>query len=203
MIKLPPKYLRTINDPNSDWTDLTYRNLITNLLPIIQADGNHLIHGDVVYEAIQEIQKTTADNPKIWTILKDLLEEVYPDHLPDDFDSEEARLEAIMLATNLALQATVIRQQIDDDIEKEKDKNKATMSEIKKLKTGKSYSCFCKCCQKRVQLTFSEDWEQTKGELQKERLLLKVGERTDWDDRYARAFKAYKKLIALVEERHW
>lgn len=139
MIKLPPKYLRTINDPNSDWTDLTYRNLITNLLPIIQADGNHLIHGDLVYEAVCEIQKTTADNPKIWVILKDLLEEVYPGQLPDDFDSENAKLKAIMLATNLALQATVVRQQIDDDIEKEKDRSKAVVAEIKRLKAGKSH----------------------------------------------------------------
>lgn len=140
MIKLPPKYLRTINDPNSDWTDLTYRNIITNLLPIIQADGNHFIHGDTVYEAVLEIQKTTADNPKIWIILKNLLEEVYPGQLPDDFDDEETKLEAIVLATNLALQATVIRQQIDDDMEKERDRNKAVVTEIKKLKAGRS--CF-------------------------------------------------------------
>lgn len=138
MIKLPPKYLRTINDPNSDWTDLTYRNLITNLLPIIQAGGSHLIHSDLVYEAVCEIQRTTADNPKIWIILKDLLEEVYPGHLPDDFDSEDAKLKAIVLSTNLALQATVVRQQIEDDIEKEKDRSKAVAAEIKRLKAGKS-----------------------------------------------------------------
>lgn len=50
---------------------------------------------------------------------------------------------------------------------------------------------------------FSEDWEQIKSELQKERLLLKPGERPDWDDRYAKAFKAFKKLIARVEEKQW
>lgn len=140
MIKLPPKYFRTINDPNSEWTDLTYRNLITSLLPIIQADGNHLIHGDLVYEAMYEIQKTTADNPKIWTILKNLLEEAYPGQLADDFDYEGAKLNAIMLAIHLALQATVIRQQIDDDVEKEKDRNKIATTEIKRLKAGEFVS---------------------------------------------------------------
>lgn len=107
------------------------------MLPIIQADGNHLIHGDLVYEAIYEIQKSTADNPRIWTVLKNLLDAAYPRQLPNNFGDEERKLDAILLTIHLVLQATVIRQQVDQDLEKERDRNKVAVAEIKKLKTGK------------------------------------------------------------------
>ncbi|RPB17759.1 hypothetical protein P167DRAFT_601557 [Morchella conica CCBAS932] len=183
MYKLPPKYFRTINDPNSEWTDLTYRNLITNLLAIVQADANQLMNGDMVYEAIDNIKKVTADSPDVWNILKNLLETVYEaEDLKIDCAEEDGKLNVIMLVMHLALQSSVIRAMIEDDGEKERERHKSSIAQTKRLKS---------------------DWEQTRGELQKERLLLKPGDRTDWDDRYASAFNAHKKLVARVEEKEW
>ncbi|KAH0609324.1 uncharacterized protein H6S33_012810 [Morchella sextelata] len=183
MYKLPPKYFRTINDPNSEWTDLTYRNLITNLLAIVQADANQFMNGDMVYEAIDNVKKVTADSPDVWNILKNLLETVYEaEDLKIDCTEEDGKLNVIMLVMHLALQSSIIRAMIEDDGEKERERHKSSIAQIKRLKS---------------------DWEQTRGELQKERLLLKPGDRTDWDDRYASAFNAHKKLVARVEEKEW
>lgn len=183
MYKLPPKYFRTINDPNSEWTDLTYRNLITNLLAIVQADANQFMNGDMVYEAIDNIKKVTADSPDVWNILKNLLEAVYEaEDLKFDCNDEDGKLDVIMLVMHLALQSSVVRTLIEEDGEKERERHKSSIAQIKRLKS---------------------DWEQTRGELQKERLLLKPSDRADWDDRYASAFNAHKKLVARIEEKEW
>lgn len=137
MIKLPPKYFRTINDPNSEWSDLTYRNLITSLLPIIQADANQILNGDMVYEAVDSIKKVTADSPMVWVILKNLLGQTYsPSDLNFDCGEEDGKLGVIMRVVHLALQTTVIRNRIDEDQEKEKEKNKVAVAEVKRLKAG-------------------------------------------------------------------
>lgn len=137
MYKLPPKYFRTINDPNSEWTDLTYRNLITNLLAIVQADANQLMNGDMVYEAIDNIKKVTADSPDVWNILKNLLETVYEaEDLKIDCAEEDGKLNVIMLVMHLALQSSVIRAMIEDDGEKERERHKSSIAQTKRLKSG-------------------------------------------------------------------
>ncbi|KAL7267911.1 hypothetical protein RUND412_009486, partial [Rhizina undulata] len=95
IFKILTKYVRIINDPNSQWTDLTNKNLVQSLLTIAQADENLILDSDFVCGAIGEIPKTSADVPKMWICLKSVLESILHIEHINDFEAEDQRLTLI------------------------------------------------------------------------------------------------------------
>lgn len=69
--------------------------------------------------------------------MKNLLETVYEaEDLKIDCTEEDGKLNVIMLVMHLALQSSVIRAMIEDDGEKERERHKSSIAQIKRLKSG-------------------------------------------------------------------
>jgi hypothetical protein len=134
---LIPKYMRIINDPNSEWTDLTYKNLITRLLVIIQSDETPPLGADLTYEAVKTIQSTSADLPEIWTTTKELLEtELQLSEMEDISNNEAYKLDIVCWLIELVVTTTTIRRLIDDGVAQEKKNHQNAVEEIKRLRAG-------------------------------------------------------------------
>ncbi|KAL7268266.1 hypothetical protein RUND412_009123, partial [Rhizina undulata] len=131
LLKISTKYVRIINDPNSQWTDLTYRSLMQSLLTIAQADENPILDSDFVCGAIGKIPKTSTDGPKMWICLKSVLESILHIEHINDFKAEDQRLTLMTCLMDLTLSLTVIRQQMDKDAVREKEIHHASKEEIK------------------------------------------------------------------------
>lgn len=132
---LPAKYIRIMNDPNDNWTDLTYRNLICTLLSVMQPD-NTFLDSSFVKEGINQIQHTQPDSPKVWTITKSLLEGILEVDDLNDFEDEDNRLELVMSLLDMAVASGLVRHQLEKDMEKQKEIHKAMVDKIKQLKIG-------------------------------------------------------------------
>ncbi|KAL7268582.1 hypothetical protein RUND412_008791, partial [Rhizina undulata] len=179
LLKILTKYVHIINDPNSQWSDLTHKNLMQSLLTIAQAEKTPILDSDFVCGAIGEIPKTSADGPKMWICLESVLESILHFEHINDFKAEDQRLTLITSLMNLALSLTIIRQQMDKDAIRE---NKIHHPVTFILMPGTP-----------------AEWEE-KTKLQKERLL-KPEDRGDWDKRFSKALSTNKKLMAQIEER--
>ncbi|KAF8539467.1 hypothetical protein BDD12DRAFT_837908 [Trichophaea hybrida] len=177
------KYMRIINDPNSEWTDLTYKNLITRLLVIIQSDENPPLGADLTYEAVKTIQSTSADSPAIWTITKELIDtELQTPEMEDISNNEAYKLDIVCWLIELVIGTTTIRKLIDDGIAQEKKNHQNAVDEIKRLRA---------------------EWEEQRQIFQKERLCMVTTGKPDFDLRYAAAHNANKELILKAEQHEW
>jgi hypothetical protein len=144
-LNLIGKYVRIINDPNSEWTDLTYKNLILSMLKILQSDKTppHHMNPDVLFEAHKQIQSTSADNPLIWEYTKNLMaeevtlpEEMEGLSMEDIANSEAHKLDLVGFLIELTTATTTFRQLIDDGVAKQKQNHTRYLDEVKKLKEG-------------------------------------------------------------------
>ncbi|KAL7266338.1 hypothetical protein RUND412_011115, partial [Rhizina undulata] len=131
LLKILTKYVRIINDPNSQWTDLIFKNLMQSLPTIAEAAENPILNSNFVCGAIGEIPKTSADGPKMWICLKSVLESILHFEHINEFEAEDQRLTLITCLMDLTLSLTFIRQQMDKDAVREKEIHHASKEEIK------------------------------------------------------------------------
>jgi len=147
--KLLVKYARIINDPNSDWTNLTYKNLINMLVNILANDKKTLSEKRSVSdttllleESANALNLTPADSPEIWSITITLIGYWYGAKKMPAYDSdmhnEESKLRIVCILMCLALQTHTYHQWLDADAASEKKNKQSCVDEIKRLKTGKT-----------------------------------------------------------------
>ncbi|KAI5841623.1 hypothetical protein BZA05DRAFT_212105 [Tricharina praecox] len=78
--KLLVKYARTINDPDSDWTDLTNKNFINMMVNVLRYDENTSaekkmgINPTILHESARALTTLPADSREIWAINRALIE---------------------------------------------------------------------------------------------------------------------------------
>ncbi|KAI5858138.1 hypothetical protein BZA05DRAFT_415498 [Tricharina praecox] len=200
--KVLVKYARLINDPNSDWTDLTYKNLINMMVNVLRydektpAEKKMGIDPTILHESARALTTLPADSPEIWAITRALIE-VWHDGRPlrrdspapsaqpeEDVDSEddEFRLRLICKMINLVLNTHTYHEWVDAGASVEKKHRQACVDEVKKLKT---------------------EWEEQRQVLQKERLTLPAAHKADFEVRYNAAQNASKTLIRSAEMKEW
>ena len=183
-LKIVPKYINIVNNPNSDWTDLTYRSITVCLLRLLHADNNPEIPWDTLDTGIKEIEKSAPDDPKLWLCLTTTLhgfidEEVYVDA---DWTQHKPRLQLIVRLVTLAVGSWTVRERIDGDAGALKREEKSAQEQIRGVKA---------------------EWEINKQEIGKARLTAQgeERERLEWKLKGEMAFM--KSQVALVEARSW
>ncbi|KAF8461105.1 hypothetical protein BDZ91DRAFT_387955 [Kalaharituber pfeilii] len=181
-IKIVPKYVNIVNNPNSDWTDLTYRSLIVSLLRLIHADDYPPMDWHLLDAGIKELEKTPPDDPKLWGCLCSILDGVIDTSRFTDFTQDKTRLAIIVRLVGLAMSSQILRERIEQDAVNIKKEEKSTQDQLKAIKA---------------------EWDATKQEISKLRLTAPAEERTNLDSRYSVEQAFMRKQIAMLEARHW
>lgn len=130
------KYINIVNNPNSEWTDLTYRSIILCILRVLHADDKIVIHWGMLSEGIKEIEKTPPDDTKFWTILCSILDGYIDPAEYTDFSQHKPRLALIVVLITLAMSTSSIRDRIETDQMNLKKEEKQTAEQIKLIKAG-------------------------------------------------------------------
>jgi len=183
-LKIVPKYINTVNNPNSDWTDLTYRSIIVCLLRLLHTDNHPIISWDILDAGIKEIEKTAPDDLKLWLCLTTTLhgffdEEVY---VGADWTQHKPRLQLIVRLIALAMGSWIVRDRIEGDAGLLKKEEKSAQEQIKGVKA---------------------EWEMNKQEIGKARLTAQGEERERLERKLKGETAFMKSQVALVEARSW
>ena len=135
-----PKYINIVNNPNSDWTDLTYRSLVLAVLRLIHADDYPEIEWDVLDRGIKELEKVAPEDPKLWIHLSDILEGFIDDekYVDADWTQHKIRLGLIVRLIGIAMGCSIIREKLDLDLANIKKEEKSCQEQIKTIRTGES-----------------------------------------------------------------
>jgi hypothetical protein len=183
-LNLHAKYVDIINDPNDDWTHLTYKNLISSLVKIIREDENPPIPYEETAKAAKEISKTAADKPELWVVLRDLLDNcIYlPPNMNHPGKSEGEKLELVGWLLDRTLMTTTFRNEMERAYTKGKNNTAALNKEKKTLKVA---------------------WDEAQKLYNKERRTLKAADRDNFNARYAAAKKSHDQLLINVEKKYW
>ncbi|KAA8913633.1 hypothetical protein FN846DRAFT_79705 [Sphaerosporella brunnea] len=185
-LNLVSKYPRIINYPNSDWTELTYKNLITSMLRIMQSDKAPPagLHPDDIFDTYKDVQHCPSDSPAWWISTCDLVAKArgkMPE-MEDIHKNEEHKLELVVSLIQLTLTTAAFREAIDAGLAKQKQNHVQYLDEVKRLK---------------------EEWEQQRQVFQKERLVLPSAEKADLEARFSAAQMAHKQLMLQAERKEW
>ncbi|TGZ81220.1 hypothetical protein EX30DRAFT_371580 [Ascodesmis nigricans] len=186
--KLASKYRTILNNPNGEWTDLLYKNLLISLMTIINDDPppGFMLHPDITYDLVKTLSKTPADSPNLFDPARDFLDQLIdlPAAVAEAPNAPEShRLDIITWLLEFAVSTPGIRAQLEADEIKDKANHKAQVEETKRLEST---------------------WrEVTKPELQKQRLTVTAANKAEFDERYAAAQTAHKKLLHQASRKFW
>ncbi|KAK7204694.1 hypothetical protein BZA70DRAFT_279785 [Myxozyma melibiosi] len=67
------KHLNIIDDVTGPWTDMTFKTVIVAVLRIIYSDNYPVVDGDLLKNAIKEVEKTASHNEYIWELVIEIL----------------------------------------------------------------------------------------------------------------------------------
>lgn len=67
------KHLNVIDDVTGPWTDMTFKTVIVSVIRIIYSDNYPVVDGDLLKNAIKEIEKTASHNELIWQLVSEIL----------------------------------------------------------------------------------------------------------------------------------
>ena len=183
-LKIVPKYINIVNNPNSDWTDLTYRSIIVCLLRLLHADNVPEISWDILDAGIKELEKTAPDDPKLWLCLATILHGFIDEDkcTNADWTQHKPRLQIIVRLVALAMGSAIVRERIEKDAGALKKEEKSAQEQIKLVKA---------------------EWEVNKQEIGKARLTVQGEERERLERRLKGEMAFMKSQVALVEARSW
>lgn len=139
-LKIVTKYINIVNNPNSEWTDLTYRSVILCILRVLLADEKTEIHWELLSEGIREIEKTPPDDTRFWTILCSILDGHIDPAKYTDCSQHRPRLSLIVVLITLAMGTSIIRDRIETGQINLKKEEKQTAEQIKLIKAGEYVS---------------------------------------------------------------
>lgn len=183
-LKIVPKYINIVNNPNSDWTDLTYRSIIVCLLRLLHADNTPEISWEILDAGIQELEKTPPDDPKLWlcltTIMHGFIDE--DQYTNADWAQHKPRSQLIVRLVALATGSGIMRERVEKDAGLLKKEEKSAQEEIKSLKA---------------------EWEMNKQDIGKARLTAQGEERERLERKLKGEMAFMKSQVALVEARSW
>lgn len=179
-----PKYVSTVNNPNSDWTDLTYRSVVLCILRLLHADNDPEIDWEVLDAGIKDLEKTAPDDPGLWTSLCTILEGfIDEDEVADaDFSKHKPRLALIVKLIGLATGSEAIKGRIDNDMAASKKEEKDCQLQIKEIRM---------------------EWEAARQEITKQRLTATPEEKEVLLKRFHTEQAYMRDQVALLEARSW
>lgn len=106
-VKLTPKHLSIINNPESEWTEVTYRQIILALMKLIQIDE------DGYTEKIKNLTKITDE--RFWpSVVEELKEDLEVSHLRE-FEDHKPKLDLVVSLIKLTMQTSTLRGRLDED----------------------------------------------------------------------------------------
>lgn len=203
-LKIVTKHIHTVNNPNSEWTDLTYRSVILCILRVLQTDDKPEIHWGLLSEGIKEIERTPPDDTKLWTILCSILDGHIDPANYTDFSQHRPRLSLIIVLITLAMGTSMLRDRIETDQVNLKKEEKQTAEEIRSIKAGE-YVCSDATVALRaiLMLYHHVDWDVTKQEFSKLRLTVIPEEKAKLEATYREERALMLNKISLLESRSW
>jgi hypothetical protein len=136
LCRLPNRHANTVNDPTLEWNEFLFKSIIVSLIKVVANDTSPIV--PYAKEYCSEVEKTPAESPKIWELVREYLEwaGMDPSEATTNNDMEMAQLQLVGKMVDVATSTETIRVTIENDVEQLRYIQKDVNEEIKQLKAA-------------------------------------------------------------------